>query len=305
MTDKKINITSTALEKGLDMAKSFLGKLIMPAVEEVGLLAQDRVRLWRFKNQIRMLNKAEEVCRVNKIDPKTISLKVLVPLMEQASLEEDEEMQDRWAVLLSNLVDSEQNIESHVFPYLLGQISKKEYNAIAKSVEIGNKSRRAIIEELQRLDNLNNFFSGSSKKGSENSIHEDQNANPMIFKAPQLEEKFKEPIEFDKNGLEMFEVSNLVRLGVLAPSQQFEVVLRDLRRGQIGQLSQAIDLAETPEDKAFIYFKKKALRRRGLKPQDLSADIFERDQKYTITELGELFIQACTEKRIRIVAIRK
>jgi hypothetical protein len=38
MSDKKIDITSTAIEKGLDIAKDFLDKLIIPTVEETGLL---------------------------------------------------------------------------------------------------------------------------------------------------------------------------------------------------------------------------------------------------------------------------
>ena len=50
--EKKIDITSTALEKGVDVAKSFLDKLIMPAIEEVGLLMKDHVTMWKFKNQI-------------------------------------------------------------------------------------------------------------------------------------------------------------------------------------------------------------------------------------------------------------
>ena len=57
----KIDITSTALEKGIDTAKEFLEKLIGPTVEETGLLLKDKVTFWRFKNQIRMINKAKEL----------------------------------------------------------------------------------------------------------------------------------------------------------------------------------------------------------------------------------------------------
>lgn len=51
----KIDITSTAIEKGIDLAKNFLDKLIMPAVEETGLLIKDKVTMWKFNNEVRML----------------------------------------------------------------------------------------------------------------------------------------------------------------------------------------------------------------------------------------------------------
>lgn len=102
----------------------------MPSVEEVGLLMKDKVASWRLSNQIKILNKAQEKCAKNNISPKAISLKLLCPYLENASLEEDEYMQDKWANLLTNLVDSQQNIENNIFPYILSQISKDEYEFI-------------------------------------------------------------------------------------------------------------------------------------------------------------------------------
>jgi len=105
------NVTSGVIEKGLELAKGFVDKLIMPSVEETGLLLKDQVVRWRFNNQIKMLNKAQMYCKKNNISLKKISLKVLVPLLDYSSLEEDEILQDKWAILLSNLVDAEQNLE--------------------------------------------------------------------------------------------------------------------------------------------------------------------------------------------------
>ena len=41
--EKKIDITSTVLETGIDAARNYLDKLIMLAVEETGLLLKDNV----------------------------------------------------------------------------------------------------------------------------------------------------------------------------------------------------------------------------------------------------------------------
>ena len=67
---KKIEIGSTTIEKGIDLAKDFLDKLIAPALEETGLLLRDKVTFWKFKNQVKMLNKAKMYCEKNQISPK-------------------------------------------------------------------------------------------------------------------------------------------------------------------------------------------------------------------------------------------
>jgi hypothetical protein len=53
-TEKKI------IEEGIAVAKNFLQKLINPPLEELGLLIADNIKLWRFKNQVKILTKAEE-----------------------------------------------------------------------------------------------------------------------------------------------------------------------------------------------------------------------------------------------------
>jgi len=63
----KIDITSTALEKGIDLAKDFLDKLITPSVEETGLLLRDKVTMWKFKNQVRMLNKVRTIVKSKRL----------------------------------------------------------------------------------------------------------------------------------------------------------------------------------------------------------------------------------------------
>ena len=60
MGNKQINIKSSTIEKGLELAKDFVGKLIGPTIEELGLLIADNVKYFRFKNQVRILNKARK-----------------------------------------------------------------------------------------------------------------------------------------------------------------------------------------------------------------------------------------------------
>src|SRR5829696_7046169 len=103
MKSKELNIKSSTIEKGLELAKEFLGKLISPTIEETGLLISDNIKFLRFKNQVRILLKAKNYVEKNNIPIKEISIKILVPLLDKASLEEDEVLQDKWAKMLVNM----------------------------------------------------------------------------------------------------------------------------------------------------------------------------------------------------------
>jgi len=76
---QKIDITSTALEKGLDIAKGFVEKLIYPSAEEMGLLLKDGIAKWRFSNQVKTLIKAQSICVKHGVNPQMISPKLLTP----------------------------------------------------------------------------------------------------------------------------------------------------------------------------------------------------------------------------------
>lgn len=108
-------------------AFSFLEVLLIPPCQEVGLLAQDQVRYWRFKNQIRILNKAQDFLQKNDVSPTKVSLKTLVPLLEYGSLEEDQTMQEKWAALLAKAANPKYSYDPIVaYIEILKQLSPLE-----------------------------------------------------------------------------------------------------------------------------------------------------------------------------------
>ena len=81
------------LEVALRAAKSFAGKVVDPPLEEIGLIFQDHVRSFRLRRQIALLLKARERLEAAGIEPHTVPLKTVVPLLEGASLEDDPDQQ--------------------------------------------------------------------------------------------------------------------------------------------------------------------------------------------------------------------
>jgi hypothetical protein len=194
---KELNIKSSTIEKGLELAKDFLGKLISPTIEEVGLLISDNTKFLRFKNQVKILLKAKEYVEKNNISLKEIPIKILVPLLEKASLEDDKKLQDKWSNMLVNMVDSETNFQNQIFPHILSQLSLGEYDTL-KDILQKEKELAEKHEALATMRILN---------------------DDKYFLKPETKKLKIEIDKIEQDGfwlsIEEFEVANIARLGLI------------------------------------------------------------------------------------------
>lgn len=297
----KLDLTSSALEQGVEAAREFLDRVIGPAADEVGLLLRDSVAFWKFKNQVRILQKARDYCGKRGIEPAEVSLKLLCPLLEHAALEEEEELQDRWAILLGNLVDSEQNIENHVFPYVLSQISLTEFNflngacerrrkrvddleaeldAFLKERETAQKALEAEIADVDRE---------IAKRPKEGRYRFDPETAQLRTKKSgltmdlwklrhresSLRDSLAAPQVLPEDEMKEFEIANLVRLGLA----------REVREAHTH--SEAIEIPDDYDG--------------GRRSVPVYVDV-ELEEYFVVTELGELFVGACTDKHAQAKA---
>lgn len=116
-------IETAALQQSAESAKGFLNKIFGPALEEYGQIFQDNIKVRRFKNQIKNLEKVKAIVEKENLSIKQVNLKVLVPYLENVSLEEEESLQNKWANLFTNYIDAEVNLTSTVYPAVLAQLS--------------------------------------------------------------------------------------------------------------------------------------------------------------------------------------
>lgn len=130
MENKKIDISSTALEKGIDLIGGFIEKLAGSTIEEAGLMFGDKMKVRRLKNQIKIFSEEKKIAEENNIPIKQINLKTLVPLLEFSSLEEDETLQQKWANLIISFSNSNEKYESSIFPFILNQLTKDDIETI-------------------------------------------------------------------------------------------------------------------------------------------------------------------------------
>lgn len=98
LTAVKVGAAAGASIPFTALARRMLG----PAADEVAEMLRDSIRVYRYQRQLKLLHKAEKMTQVAGYTPETVSLKLLFPLLEGASLEENEELHTMWAALLAH-----------------------------------------------------------------------------------------------------------------------------------------------------------------------------------------------------------
>jgi len=124
MTDE---IAKKEINQLADKAFDFLGKVVNPPLEELGGLLADKIKFWRFKNQVNIVLQAKRFFEQKGVQPRKIPLKTLAPLLEHSSWEEDPDMQSKWASLLANAANPSYSYDIHLaYVEILNQLSPLE-----------------------------------------------------------------------------------------------------------------------------------------------------------------------------------
>lgn len=106
-TSKALKETAITAGKAVDLTQKFgrfFGKFVAGSLEQGFGMVEDQLRFARHKRQIRLMNRVEQLMTQFGEDVliKPLELKLAIPLFQAASLEENDELQDKWAKLLVN-----------------------------------------------------------------------------------------------------------------------------------------------------------------------------------------------------------
>ncbi|WP_348723160.1 Abi-alpha family protein [Parabacteroides goldsteinii] len=118
---KTVNMVA---EASVDGIKDFLSLTCRPLLEELGLWGRDKVRIWRLKNLCSILQKAEGKIVIQDGEIMMANPRVGFGIAENASLVEDEELQNMWAGLFSSSITADGKDDSNlIFINLLKQLT--------------------------------------------------------------------------------------------------------------------------------------------------------------------------------------
>jgi hypothetical protein len=153
---------------GLNLPKHILQKsekllvtLFGPSMHEVGGMLADQVRYRRFNNQIAILEKAQKFVEEKGIKPRSLDLKILAPIVEYSSLEENINIQEMWASLIANVLTEDRTV----------RIEKKCVNILSNiSIDeaIFFKNLYSIAEEKREAKVLNLSIKAKTQRKIDN-----------------------------------------------------------------------------------------------------------------------------------------
>jgi len=200
-------INQTAKE-ATGLIKRVLGK----SFDEYGELLADNIRLKRFKNQITIFKKAEKYIKAENLNTEKINLKVLVPLIEFSSYEEDENLQDKWAYLIKN-------------------ISTKPFNATIQitCIQILNKmsSDEALLLDFLYDKLVKKRIDWAYRQNMQPTLFGDKyRKQPIDYRIDWMTfelQKLSSDLSIDLDNLEL-QISNLVSLGTIKFVPEVEVI---------------------------------------------------------------------------------
>ena len=127
-TQEVAKTTSNAIDASRELG-GFFSKFITGPLEESAGILHDKLRYIRWERQQRLMLRAQEFIKQQGLSSpdKPIPLKNAIPLIEYATIEEDDNLQDIWARLLVNGTNSSTGVEiERSFIEILGQISSLE-----------------------------------------------------------------------------------------------------------------------------------------------------------------------------------
>lgn len=158
-TAKAIQEVAKTTRTGIEATQQvggFVSRIIDEPVEAVVGILTDRLQFIRAGRQLRLAERWRQVLNERKIGGvlRIVPPKLALPIIENASFEEDDELQDLWANLLASAVDPNRKTTIRsAFIEILRQLEVVDVQVL-----------NAIFEETRRTDNegqdtLTNFLS--------------------------------------------------------------------------------------------------------------------------------------------------
>lgn len=107
-----------------------------PVATEVGLILGDYFRVWRLKNAVRLLDDVKQVASDANLRLKPVAPRLLFPILDAATLDDDEDLHKRWVALLTNAAQTDFDSEIlPCFPDILKQLTSVEAQFLDKAYD--------------------------------------------------------------------------------------------------------------------------------------------------------------------------
>ena len=118
-----IGAVAKAVDRVVEGAGTFLGKICLPAAEEYGLCLKDKVSAYRTQNAEAIAIKASQKIPAEIIDSVSAHPKLVMKALTDGSWVDDGEIQDMWAGLLASSCSTTPDESNLIFMNILSQLT--------------------------------------------------------------------------------------------------------------------------------------------------------------------------------------
>jgi hypothetical protein len=119
----------------------FVTKILGPAADEIGEIGRDYVKGLRTRNVGRTLTDAATLLDATGREAQAVPLKVLDPLLNAASMEEEATLAEKWAALLANAADPAQQAPVQpAFVEVLRQLTATDAQVVSRLYQAAEHS---------------------------------------------------------------------------------------------------------------------------------------------------------------------
>jgi predicted transcriptional regulator len=102
---------STALgKKALEPVGGLLKRIAGPLADEIGESLALAARPYRILRSVKMLHKTQRMLEDAGVNPQVVPPRLFLPMLEAASIENDEDLHTRWAALLANAASAPDSV---------------------------------------------------------------------------------------------------------------------------------------------------------------------------------------------------
>jgi len=260
--------TSGQLIEVTQRVGSFISKIVGGASAQIGGILEDNAKLYRYKNLLNIADKVQAIHVQRRIDGKTVPmhLRLAIPMLDSAALEDDERLQDVWARLIANGTDPNFKESLHPgFIEIIRQMSPDEaiiLNSFLKMENYPILFLNHVSKEYEETNLHGGWFKFSENKPSYEGIYE-------------LYSIFCQNIPLKESARARVYIDNLQRLRIVELGHNFS-----------GQETESLRVA------MMMSF--------GSDSEKKSASVPARDEYLRMTVFGTAFVTACISEEVRI-----
>ena len=139
MTPDELELAKEGLKESVKQTlapvQDIVRQLSGPAATEVGLILGDHFRVWRLKRAVRLMEDVKQVASDVGLTLRPVAPRLLFPILDAATLEDEEELHQRWVALLTNAATAFDGEMLPSFPDVLKQLVSAEVQFLDRAYD--------------------------------------------------------------------------------------------------------------------------------------------------------------------------